>query len=98
MKAGELNGQITIRVFSSSSPVSAADPVRYDRGIEYLKSRGYEMIHGSLQGKQDFYRSGTIQQRAEEFNNLLYNEKVQILMASITGWRCSNTTCPAIGA
>ena len=36
-------------------------PVRYDRGIEYLKSRGYEMIHGSLQGKQDFYRSGTIQ-------------------------------------
>lgn len=85
MKASELNGQITIGVFSSSSPVSAAVPVRYDRGIEYLKSRGYEMIHGSLQGKQDFYRSGTIQQRAEEFNNLLYNEKVQILMASIGG-------------
>lgn len=54
MKAGELNGQITIGVFSSSSPVSATVPVRYDRGIEYLKSRGYEMIHGSLQGKQDF--------------------------------------------
>lgn len=85
MKAGELNGQITIGVFSSSSPVSATVPVRYDWGIEYLKSRGYEMIHGSLQGKQDFYRSGTIQQRAEEFNNLLYNEKVQILMASIGG-------------
>ena len=65
MKAGKLNGQITIGVFSSSSPVSATVPVRYDRGIEYLKSRGYEMIHGSLQGKQDFYRSGTIQQRAE---------------------------------
>ena len=85
MKAGKLNGQITIGVFSASSPVSATVPVRYDRGIEYLKSRGYEMIHGSLQGKQDFYRSGTIQQRAEEFNNLLYNEKVQILMASIGG-------------
>lgn len=38
MKAGELNGQITIGVFSSSSPVSATVPVRYDRGIEYLKS------------------------------------------------------------
>ena len=44
MKAGKLNGQITIGVFSSSSPVSATVPVRYDRGIEYLKSRGYEMI------------------------------------------------------
>ena len=49
MKAGKLNGQITIGVFSASSPVSATVPVRYDRGIEYLKSRGYEMIHGSLQ-------------------------------------------------
>ena len=36
MKAGKLNGQITIGVFSSSSPVSATVPVRYDRGIEYL--------------------------------------------------------------
>ena len=39
MKAGELNGQITIGVFSSSSPVSATVPVRYDWGIEYLTGK-----------------------------------------------------------
>ena len=34
---------------------------------------------------EKFYRSGTIQERAQEFNQLLYNEKIQILMASIGG-------------
>lgn len=85
MKANKISGKITIGVFSSSSPVSATVPVRYERGIAYLKSRGYEIVNGSLYRKQDSYRSGTIQERAQEFNQLLYNEKVQILMASIGG-------------
>lgn len=49
------------------------------------KRGGYEIVNGSLYRKQDSYRSGTIQERAQEFNQLLYNEKVQILMASIGG-------------
>lgn len=85
MKANKTSGKITIGVFSSSSPVSATVPVRYERGIAYLKSRGYEIVNGSLYRKQDSYRSGTIQERAQEFNQLLYNEKVHILMASIGG-------------
>ena len=85
MKANKTSGKITIGVFSSSSPVSATVPVRYERGIAYLKSRGYEIVNGSLYRKQDSYRSGTIQERAQEFNQLLYNEKVHILMASIAG-------------
>ena len=85
MKANKTSGKITIGVFSSSSPVSATVPVRYERGIAYLKSRGYEIVNGSLYRKQDSYRSGTIQERAQEFNQLLYSEKVHILMASIGG-------------
>lgn len=85
MKANKTSGKITIGVFSSSSPVSATVPVRYERGIAYLRSRGYEIVNGSLYRKQDSYRSGTIQERAQEFNQLLYNEKVHILMASIGG-------------
>lgn len=85
MKANKTSGKITIGVFSSSSPVSATVPVRYERGIAYLRSRGYEIVNGSLYRKQDSYRSGTIQERAQEFNQLLYSEKVHILMASIGG-------------
>ena len=47
MKANKTSGKITIGVFSSSSPVSATVPVRYERGIAYLKSRGYEIVNVS---------------------------------------------------
>lgn len=85
MKAGKLQGNVTIGVFSSSSPVSATAPARYDRGIKYLESKGFKVINGQLYRKKDAYRSGTIQERANEFNQLLYNDDIQILMASIGG-------------
>lgn len=85
MKAKILEKDITVGVFSSSSSISATVPVRYERGIQYLKSRGYHVINGQLYGKKDSYRSGSIIERAEEFNQLLYNDDIQILMASIGG-------------
>lgn len=85
MKAKILEKDITVGVFSSSSPISATVPVRYERGVQYLKSRGYHVINGQLYGKKDSYRSGSIIERAEEFNQLLYNDDIQILMASIGG-------------
>lgn len=53
------------------------------------------MIDGALFGKRDSYRSGSIRERAEEFNQLLYNEDVQVLMASIGG-NNSNSLLPYI--
>lgn len=85
MKAKQIKGELTVGVFSSSSPISATVPVRYNRGKAYLTSKGIRVIDGSLYGKQDHYRSGNIQERADEFNRLLYNEEVQVLMAAIGG-------------
>lgn len=85
MKANRLNDKVTIGVFSSSSPISATVPVRYNRGKEYLKSKGIVVVDGKLFGKQDYYRSGSIKERADEFNELLYNDEVQVVMASIGG-------------
>lgn len=76
---------MTIGVFSSSSPISATVPVRYNRGKDYLRSKGIRVIDGCLYGKMDHYRSGSINERADEFNRLLYDDEVQILMASIGG-------------
>lgn len=78
-------GDLTIGVFSSSSPISATTPVRYERGKEFLINKGFRIIDGTLCGKQDFYRSGSIKERADEFNQLLYNDEVDILMAAIGG-------------
>lgn len=85
MKAKLQTGGVTVGVFSASSPISATVPVRYNRGKEYLETKGIHVIDGSLWGKQDAYRSGSIRERADEFNQLLYREDVQILMAAIGG-------------
>ena len=85
LKAKRLRESPTIGVFSSSSPVSATCPVRYERGIAYLEAKGYHVQNGVLYGKKDGYRSGAIQERADEFNRLLYDDEVDILMASIGG-------------
>lgn len=85
LKAKRLAGDLTVGVFSSSSPISATVPVRYHRGKAYLAAKGIRVVDGALFGKQDHYRSGSIKERAEEFNRLLHDDSVQILMASIGG-------------
>lgn len=95
MKPQKPTAPVKIGVFSSSSPISATVPVRYERGKAYLKSKGIEVVDGSLYGKQDGYRSGSIRQRAEEFNELLYRDDISILMAAIGG-NNSNSLLPYI--
>ena len=85
MKAIKPERSISIGVFSSSSPISATVPMRYERGKAYLESKGFRVVNGSLHGQRDFYRSGSIKARAEEFNALLHDDSIQILMASIGG-------------
>lgn len=52
-------------------------------------------MDGSLCGQQDHYRSGSIRQRAEEFNQLLYREDIPILMTAIGGYN-TNSILPYI--
>lgn len=85
MKAVKPDGDLTIGVFSASSPISATVPARYNRGKAYLESKGFRIVDGALLGKADHYRSGSILARADEFNQLLRNDNVQILMAAIGG-------------
>ena len=95
MKAKKPINRVKIGVFSSSSPISATVPVRYQRGKAYLESKDFAVMDGLLCGKQDHYRSGSIRQRAEEFNELLYREDIAILMASIGGFN-TNSILPYI--
>lgn len=85
VKAIKYDGKSAVGVFSASSPISVSVPVRYDRGKAYLEAKGMRVIDGKLFRQRDGYRSGTIRQRADEFNALLHDDRVQILMASIGG-------------
>lgn len=83
----------TIGIFSSSYPAAAEAPKPVERAISFLQQKGYQIKLGKLFGKQDYYRSGTIRQRAEEFNELLRDPEVTCMMA-VAGGMVSNAILP----
>ncbi|MED2440452.1 LD-carboxypeptidase, partial [Bacillus thuringiensis] len=52
-------------------------------------------LEGSLTGRYDFYRSGSIQERAEELNALIRNPNISCIMSTIGGMN-SNSLLPYI--
>lgn len=84
-----------IGIFSPSSPVTNVCPNRFKNGLKYLNSKGFNILEGSLTGKRDFYRSGSIKERAKELNSLIKNDKVKCIMSTIGGMN-SNSILPYI--
>lgn len=85
----------TIGIFSSSYPLTAIAPQATRDAAAYLEEHGFAVHFGALTGKREFYRSGTIQERASEFNALLADPEVDCLMASVGGF-VSNAMLPYI--
>lgn len=85
----------SIGIFSPSSPITHSCPNRFERGKKYLEEKGFNIIEGSLTGKHDFYRSGSIKERAEELNELIRNPEVKCIMSTIGGMN-SNSIIPYI--
>jgi len=85
----------TIACFSPSTPITAFCPMRFERGKEFLRSKGFKIKEGSLTGKSDHYRSGTIKERADELNALIRDPEVRCIMSTIGGFN-SNSLVPYI--
>lgn len=84
-----------IGFFSPSSAATNWAPTRFERSKKYLTEKGFELVEGSLTGKSDFYRSGSIKERAEEFNALIRNPEVRCIISTIGGMN-SNSIVPYI--
>ena len=91
----KLNKGDTIAVFSPSSPATVYAKKRYERAKEFIRSKGFQVKEGKLTGKSDSYRSGSIKERAEELNELLYDSEVKCIMSAIGGMN-SNSILPYI--
>lgn len=90
LKKGDIIG-----IFSPSSPITFTCPKRFERGKKYLESKGFKILEGDLTGKSDFYRSGSIRERAEELNALIRNPQIKCIMSTIGGMN-SNSLLPYI--
>lgn len=84
-----------IGFFSPSSPITAIVPTRFERAKEFLKEKGYILVEGTQTGKSDFYRSGTIEERAKELNILLRDPEIKCIISTIGGLN-SNSLLPYI--
>ncbi len=74
-----------IGYFSPSSPATHFAPTRYARARDYLQGQGFTLVSGQLSGQSDYYRSGSIQARADELNALIRNPDVRCIMSTIGG-------------
>lgn len=84
-----------IAIFSPSSPITYNAPKRFERAKQFLIDKGYKIIEGNLTRSHDFYRSGTIKQRAEELNELIRNPDIRCIMSTIGGMN-SNSILPYV--
>lgn len=91
----KLNKGDTIAVFSPSSPATVYARKRFERAKEFIRSKGFQVKEGKLTGRSDAYRSGSIKERAEELNELLYDSEVKCIMSAIGGMN-SNSILPYI--
>ena len=85
----------SIGIFSPSTPITYICPSRFERSKKFLQNKGFQIIEGSLTGKNDFYRSGSIKERAEELNELIRNPEIKCIMSTIGGMN-SNSIVPYI--
>ena len=94
-KAQQVKKGDWIGFFSPSSPITATSHNRFERAKRYMEKKGFRLVAGSLTGKQDGYRSGSIQERAEELNALIRDPKVRCIMSTIGGMN-ANSLLPYI--
>ncbi|MCO7176228.1 S66 peptidase family protein [Sporolactobacillus kofuensis] len=84
-----------IGIYSPSSPITATSPKRFARAKQFLESKGFQIIEGRLTGKSDYYRSGSIEERADELNQLIQTKDIKMIMSTIGGTN-SNALLPYI--
>lgn len=81
-----------IGIFTPSWPANVVLRSKYELGVSYLRSQGFQIIEGSLTRAQltEGYRSASGKIRAQEFMELIENSNVQCMIATIGGSNSSS--------
>lgn len=95
IKACRLGAGDKIGIYSPSCAATSWIPERTEQAINFLEQHGYQVVQGSLTGKDAGYRSGNIRERADELNMLIRDPSVRCIMAAAGGY-VSNSILPYI--
>lgn len=82
-----LKAGATLGVFTPSAPSYTVNPGLFENGLKTLESLGFKIKLGSLTGKRSSqgYHSGTAEERAQEFMDLINDPEVDGLISTIGG-------------
>lgn len=82
----------TVGIFTPSSPANKWFKEKFNHGLKELERNGFNVKIGELTSKfiSQGYRSGTPQDRANEFMNLIKDDQVDFLMSTIGGYNSSS--------
>ncbi|WP_421383074.1 S66 family peptidase [Bacillus salacetis] len=83
----------TIGIITPSTPAPVLFKERYERGLNQLKSMGFNILEGVCSNSSQGYRSATIRDRAAEINELIRNPEVKAIISTIGGTN-SNSLLP----
>ncbi|MFD1738467.1 S66 peptidase family protein [Bacillus salitolerans] len=95
LKPNALKNGDTVGIITPSSPAPVLFKERYRRGLTQLEKMGFKIIEGSCSKEIQAYRSSSIRARAEEINELIYNDDVKAIISTIGGLN-SNSLLPYI--
>ncbi len=82
----------TIGVIAPSTPAHVLFREKHLHGIRVLESMGFKVKEGKLTARatSQGYRTGTPQERADEFMDLIYDETVSCIITTIGGMNSSS--------
>ncbi|MGG4265130.1 S66 family peptidase [Peribacillus simplex] len=95
LKPKSLKRGDTVGIITPSSPAPVLYKERYQRGLIQLEKMGFNIKEGSCTREIQSYRSGSIKARAEEINELIYNDDVKAIISTDGGLN-SNSLLPYI--
>ncbi|MGL5205664.1 MAG: LD-carboxypeptidase [Metamycoplasmataceae bacterium] len=77
--------KVTIGIYNVATPIISMFPEKAKRAENLLIDNGFDILYGNLAFSNNGYTTGSPRERAKEINDLITNEKVDILLSSIGG-------------
>lgn len=79
----------TVAIVSPSAPAVAAFPHRVERGVDYLRTLGFEVRLMPNAGLSTGWTAGGGEQRADDINDAFADPDVSVVLAAIGGNHCA---------
>lgn len=89
LKPPRLQPGARIAVIAPAGPVTGERLTRLERGIDYLRRRGFQVIEGRSLRRQTGYTAGSDDERLADLNNMLHNAQVDAIFCARGGYGLS---------